>query len=301
MKKYYYGTNKKNNYFEGWYFKHVFNGQTIIFIPGISYTNNTKEAFIQVIVNDKSTFIPFSLDQFHAKKEELFIQIGGNLFTKRGIKICIHKCGLDIDGVIRYGKLNTLRYSIMGPLELIPLLECSHQVISMDHAIYGSLTVNGEELEVNRGRGYIESDHGNSFPENYIWSQCNHFKQPFTSVMVAVADVLLRKILFQGTIAVVLYKGKEYRFATYLNAKVRECTKNKIILTQNTMILKVHLCKNKAVKLSAPKNGSMIRTIHENVNSKVHYYFEVNHHVLLDEVCELASYESIIHSKHYLP
>ncbi|MDO5519312.1 MAG: tocopherol cyclase family protein [bacterium] len=301
MKKYYYGINKMNHYFEGWYFKQVFNGQTIVFIPGISYANETKEAFIQVIVNDISTFISFSIDEFYAKKDELFIQIGGNIFTKRGIKICIHKCGINIDGVIRFGKLNPLKYSIMGPLQWLPLLECSHNIISMDHSVYGHLTIDGKAIVISRGRGYIESDHGRSFPKNYIWSQCNQFTEPFTSIMVAVADVLIHKVMFQGTIAVILYKGIEYRFATYLNVKVKVCTKNKIVLTQNGMILKVHLCKNNHVKLMAPKNGSMARTIHENVNSKVHYYFEVNHRVLLDEICDVASYESVMDVNHFLP
>ena len=48
------GNRKKNNYFEGWYFKFVTKDLklTVSFIPGISINKKDPHAFIQVIIND---------------------------------------------------------------------------------------------------------------------------------------------------------------------------------------------------------------------------------------------------------
>lgn len=269
---------KRQNYFEGWYFKHVFGNEILVFIPGIQVRDGKEEAFIKVILNNQSTYIPYAIDQFYAKEDELFIQIGGNIFTRRGIKLCIHQKGIDIDGVIRYGKFNKVRYNIMGPLSFIPIIDSYHAIISMDHALYGSLQIKEKQYTVNEGRGYIESHHGKRLPNNYIWTQCNNFKEPFTSIMTAVADIVCHNILFQGVFAIVLYKGKEYRFATYLGAKVHKCTKNKIILTQKNMLLKISIAEQ-----------------------KIHYYFSLEDRVLIDETTTKGSVTSVMDVDHFLP
>lgn len=46
--------NKKNNYFEGWYFKNTNKEKGISFIPGININEKKKKAFIEVITNDSS-------------------------------------------------------------------------------------------------------------------------------------------------------------------------------------------------------------------------------------------------------
>lgn len=278
MKKYYFGSRKRQNYYESWYFKHVFGNETVIFIPGICYTEEKQEAYIRVIINNESTYIPYSLDQFYAKEDELFIQIGGNIFTKRGCRICIHKNGLSLDGVIRYGRLNGIRYNAMGPISLIPFNQCSYSVISMDHALYGVLQNNDHMYSLNEGRGFIAAGHGKKLPNNYIWTQCNNFKRPFTSIIVSVADVDLKNVMFEGVIAIVWYKGREYRFATYLGAKLHACTKNKIVITQNDMILKVYF-----------------------KDKKVHYFFAVNSHALINEKTVKAVTTSKMDANHFLP
>jgi tocopherol cyclase len=50
------GSNKKDRYFEGWYFKQVCeqHQQTISFIPGISLRKGDQHAFIQVIIAPQS-------------------------------------------------------------------------------------------------------------------------------------------------------------------------------------------------------------------------------------------------------
>lgn len=51
----FYGNKKKKNFFEGWYFKHQAEKETIAFIPGINIdSNGNKSAFIQIITNKNS-------------------------------------------------------------------------------------------------------------------------------------------------------------------------------------------------------------------------------------------------------
>ncbi len=288
---------KKTHYFEGWYIKNTAPEHTFTLIPGYSITEEKKEAFLQIILDDTSYFISYPSSMLKRKKDEFFVKLAGNLFTKRGFRLCIHTDELQIDGIVRFGKLNTLDYSIMGPLQAIPFLQCKHKVISMDHALYGSVTINGKTLEFGNGRGYIEGDEGSSFPELYTWSQCNQFKRPFTSVMVAVATIPVLERMFDGSIAAIIYKGKEYRFATYLGAKVQTFTRKKIVLTQNDMVLTATLKKSNPVHLDAPLNDAMIRSIEEHARCTVHYEFSVAGHLLINEECSSASFESSFYTK----
>lgn len=288
---------KKNHYFEGWYIKSTTAKHTLVLIPGLSITDGKREAFLQVILDETSYFIPYKASQYQSNKQEFLVRVGRNVFTTKGCSLQIHTDELSITGSLCYGRLNRLAYSFMGPLHFLPSLACRHEVISMDHALYGTLTVNGTEMNFKGGRGYIESDRGRSFPESYTWSQCNQFKKSFTTITGAVADVPIGSHSFSGTCAIILYKGKEYRLSTYLGAKIRLFTARRIILTQGNMILKISLLKAKPVKLAAPINGAMIRSIEEHPRCTVHYYFSVNNRVLIDETCEQASFESSFISK----
>ena len=60
----------------------------------------------------------------------------------------------------------------MGPFRFLPGMECSHGVISMGHALEGTLTLNGAVLDFAGGTGYVETDRGRSFPSAYLWTQC---------------------------------------------------------------------------------------------------------------------------------
>ena len=55
---------KNKNYFEGWYYKNISKGEGISFIPGINIENTNKKAFIQVITNESSYFIDYSINDF---------------------------------------------------------------------------------------------------------------------------------------------------------------------------------------------------------------------------------------------
>ena len=142
-------------------------------------------------------------------------------------------------------------------------MECRHGIISMRHTLFGEVVLNGKTIDFSGGLGYIEMDAGRSFPKSYIWVQSNDFKEP-CSVFASVATIPFLFFHFVGTIALVLYEGREYRFATYLGAKVLACTENQIVLKQGKQQLEIWLRPDAGLKLAAPDKGDMSRTILEN-------------------------------------
>lgn len=218
--KYYKGASRKRKYFEGWYFKHTSASASISFIPGINIDKaGTKHAFIQIITQNSSYNIIFPFDTFHAAKNVLNIQIEKNTFSSSGLKIDIETDELKCRGEINYGSFTPISYDIMGPFCIFPNMQCNHGIISLSHSLSGFLQINGELMSFDNGLGYIEKDWGSSFPERYLWVQCNDFNDKNLSIFASVAKIPIFKSHFTGCICVVYYHGKEYRFATYLSAK----------------------------------------------------------------------------------
>ncbi|WMJ90475.1 tocopherol cyclase family protein [Anaerocolumna sp. MB42-C2] len=264
----------KKSFFEGWYFKCQKGDQIISFIPSYSTDKNgISRVFLQIIMNDNSYIIPYKPEDFYLNRKYLFIRIGNNSFSRKGIKIDIHTEKITINGILYFGKMEPLPYTIMGYFHYFPGMECKHEIISMYHKIKGSLKYNKREYNFNSGSGYLEKDMGHSFPKSYTWIQCNHFPAEKCSVFISIAEIPYHGIHFKGCICAIHYKGKEYRFATYLGVKVLKSTCNEICLKQGKYLFKVKLYNNKrkntkynpefSHKLAAPVLGDMSKTIKE--------------------------------------
>jgi hypothetical protein len=104
-------------------------------------------------------------------------------------------------------------------------MECYHGVLSFDHALRGTLQIQGEPIAFDGGRGYMEKDWGVSFPSGYIWLQSNHFPDaPGSSLMASIAVIPWLGSTFPGFIIGWRHKGMLYRFATYTGAHVEDLT-----------------------------------------------------------------------------
>ena len=145
----YHGDKRIKSYFEGWYLKcQTKNGQSLALIPAIHIDGDgCKPASIQVITENQSWWLHFPGDLFHAEREHFLVQIGGNVFLKHGVELAIHEDGIDLVGKIRFGPFQPFRYSIMGPFEFLPKMECAHGVISMKHRLEGALLINDERID----------------------------------------------------------------------------------------------------------------------------------------------------------
>ncbi len=110
----------------------------------------------------------------------------------------------------------------MGPYSFAPFMECYHGVLSFDHDMNGTLIMNGESVNFDGGRGYIEKDWGRAFPRAWVWGQSNHFDHPGTSITISVATIPWLRTSFRGFIIGLWHDRKLYRFATYTGATDHE-------------------------------------------------------------------------------
>lgn len=287
------GDLKKKNYFEGWYYKQVSENQknVISFIPGISLFHGDYHSFIQYIFvsvdnNDKRTtktgYVRFKLEDFKFHQNPFRISIGENTFSESKVFINIKDKDCDIKADINLGILTPLKKSIicpniMGFFAYIPNMECYHGVISMNHEVSGKIKINNEEIDFNRGKGYIEKDWGTSFPKEYLWIQCNNFEDKGTSIFLSVADIPFGKKSFRGYIVNLLVHGKQYRFATYNNSKLEieeiNDKKIKISLENKDGFLKLEGRLTQPGGLLAPKKGEMNIPVKEELSGEVKLYF----------------------------
>ncbi|MFH0766900.1 MAG: tocopherol cyclase family protein, partial [Bacillota bacterium] len=223
------GNKKKNQYFEGWYYKLVSRDEkdTIAFIPGVSINQEDKHAFIQVFMSHQDDgdiqltthYLRFNFDEFSYSNKDFWIRIGKNYFSQDRIEIRLREQNLSITGIVFMNQLTPIHRSllspnIMGIFGYLNFMECYHGIISMSHDLKGKLSLNLKDISFTKGKGYIEKDWGKSFPRAYVWLQTNHFENPKTSFMFSYADIPFLGLHFKGLIANLIYQGKEYRFAT---------------------------------------------------------------------------------------
>ena len=95
-----------------------------------------------------------------------------------------------------------------------------HGVLSFDHSLQGTITLNGKEMDFSGGRGYIEKDWGKNFPQAWVWFQSNHFKNISACITGSVAIIPWVGNSFKGFIVGFWLNGKLYRFTTYRNSKI---------------------------------------------------------------------------------
>lgn len=151
-----------------------------------------------------------------------------------------------------------------------------------------NVDINGQEYSFQNALGYWEGDRGKSFPKRYIWTQCCF---PEGSLMLSVADIPMAGSYFTGIIGFVLWKGKEYRIDTYLGARVVQIQNKIVRIIQGSLELEVRLLKVSSRPLKAPKDGDMMRTIHESAACRVYYRFCVRTGTLFCFETDRASFE----------
>lgn len=272
------------DFFEGWYYKHQKGDKILALIPG-----RTKDAaFIQVVTGEHAYHIPYPVKDFH--KNDI-VYISGNTFSSKGIRLNIHTDVLHITGELTYTGLTPISSDIMGPFRFLPM-ECRHTIISMNHSLQGRLVCNGQEMDFDEGKGYIEGDRGYSFPEKYAWVQCNAF-QSDCSIMVSIARIPFCGLRFWGCICIIWLGGREYRLATYQRAQVVCLQKGRLELKQGKYRLIAEMPDTLGHGLHAPDKGVMRRTIHEVPACRVRFRFYEGETVLLDEIGEYASFEFV--------
>jgi tocopherol cyclase len=269
----YQGGSVSRRYFEGWYFKQVDAAEQHIVsvIPGVAYSadGTSSHSFVQVVpsTGDAAHYFAYPADAFRSEPDEPFtIHVGPSTFSCSGMVLDLKDGAHEVHGDVRFGPLTpwpvtALSPGIMGWYRFVPRMETYHGVLSMDHAVSGSLVIDGDRIDLDGGRGYIEKDWGRSFPSSWIWAQTNHFERPGVSLMLSVAKIPWMTGAFVGSIAGLYLDGDLHRFATYTGAKITciETGDNeaRVTLADRREELDVHVRGCKALLLKAPVLGSM--------------------------------------------
>lgn len=227
----YHGRGKRPPFFEGWYFKLVDAGETHRYavIPGvfIGREPGASHAFVQTLdgATGATAYHRYPFDAFQAARDEFDIRIGPNHFRADRIALDIDRPEGRMAGELRFAggapwPVALTAPGIMGPYAFAPLMECYHGVLSFDHSIAGSLSINGAAYDFTGGRGYIEKDWGQAFPKAWIWMQSNHFGAAAAGACLtaSVAIIPWLRGAFPGFIVGLRCGGQLYRFATYTGA-----------------------------------------------------------------------------------
>ena len=233
---------KMRKKFCGWYFKCQSETQTLAVIPA----THGKQSSIQIITDGGA----WNYDG----------DTSGCIFGSDGIKLNINSNVLSAVGELKFDRLTPIKYDIMGPFKYVPFMECRHCVSSMRHRVDGEISINGSAYVFSDADGYIEGDRGYSFPSEYVWTQC-FFEG--SSLILSVADIPFAGRHFTGIICVIMWRGKEYRLATYLGAKAIRISDGEVAIRQGKYIFSARLIEKQSHGLKAPVSGDMLRTIHE--------------------------------------
>lgn len=269
----------KEKYFEGWYFKCATEKETLAVIVG-STQGIQPTAFIQVLSSKdlKSYYMTYDIASYFYRKAPFHIQIEENVFTSTYMKLSIREETLILEGNIKFKSLTPLpckvwKRGLMGPFAYLPFMECYHDVLSMHHTVEGKICLNDTVYNLNGGIGYIERDWGNSFPSDYIWIQCNHFRQESLSFMLAIAKIPFLGASFTGILCVLSIKGKTRLFTTYMGTSLQSFKDQEnalyVTLKQGKESIQVKVNKKEGSILKAPNKGAMLREINEALGSSM--------------------------------
>lgn len=312
--EYFQGQKKKNNYFEGWYYKFVSQDEltTLAFIPGLALNQDDKHAFIQVFISRtidntidlKTYYFRYNVEDFRFNQQEYEIAIGDNIFTDSLVSIKLENNEINLQGILNINNLTPIKSSIlvpniMGFFGYFNFMECYHGVISMSHTIDGIIEINHEQVRFDNGKGYIEKDWGKSFPKAYVWLQSNHFNNSNTSLMFSYATIPFLGMSFKGLISNFIYQNKEYRFATYNGTKIESKNINnnlvEFLLIKGKYKLKIKAVSNHQIDLASPRNGKMIEQIKEGLSGTISVAFYIKNHLVYEDIGKHAGIEIMMH------
>lgn len=268
----YQGGNMNHRYFEGWYFKQVDakRHRALAVIPGVSFSadGDSRHAFIQIISNDGIThYFTYPIDAFSFDRGKAFgIRIGDNAFSETDMTLRLQDDRIEIHGDMSFGRwtpwpVTTFSPGIMGWYRFVPRMETYHGVLSMDHAVSGSIAINGESIDLDGSRGYVEKDWGRSFPSSWVWAQSNHFEHEGASFVVSVAKIPWMGKSFVGTIAGLRLDGELHRFTTYTGTQLAllktKANEAHLILRDSRKELEIRIQGGETAALKAPTLGAM--------------------------------------------
>jgi tocopherol cyclase len=291
----YHGFDKKPPFFEGWYYKLVSADESckVAIIPGVILGQDA-HAFVQVLdgVDGTTAYHTFPFQHFRADERRFAIEIDENRFDGNRLALAIERPEGQLSSQIQLGPLSPwpvtwLSPGVMGWYAWVPRMECYHGVLSFDHSLKGTLTLNGKRMDFSGGHGYIEKDWGQAFPAAWIWFQSNHFGGVPACITASVAIIPWVGHAFRGFIVGLWLKGKLYRFTTYNRSRTEslQIFDDHVhwVLVNRQHRLFLTACRVQGGLLRGPTRLDMGKRVLETLNATVQVRLETLQGVLLFE------------------
>jgi hypothetical protein len=231
------------------------------------------------------------------------LQLGNNFFSLNKVSLNFQNERVKVYGDIAANDLKPwpvtlLERGCMGWYGYLPTMECFHGILSMDHRLDGSLVINDNDINFNKGRGYIEKDWGRNFPKDWIWAQSNYFGNSKISVSVSLATIPWKNYEFSGFIIGIQHDDKLYRFTTYNFSKI-------VKIELNNQNLKWHLKKGafeleleissgkKSGLLYAPDKIDMVPKVQEYLDGSISIVLKKNNNLIINQSTNRAAVEIV--------
>ncbi|TVR59944.1 MAG: hypothetical protein EA426_06350 [Spirochaetaceae bacterium] len=294
---YFQGGRRRKRYFEGWYYKVVFETCSYAFIPGVSYAENDAHAFVQVLDGSRGTsqYHRFEIEEFSSTRDEFGVTIGRNVFALDRFSIDLPSLSADfsVTEPILWKSRSFFSPGTMGWYSFVPFMQCKHGIIVLDAGVDG--TINGEPM--SGGRFYLEKDYGVSFPRAWVWIQSNNFDRPACSFSCSIATIPFAGGGFTGFLCGVLIDGELYRFTTYTGAHVRAITISSreldVLIKSGDLALHVRVERRDGADLASPDVGAMKGRVNETLESRVHVTVTQKGRAIFEGVGENAGLEVV--------
>lgn len=222
--------NKKTDtkpWYEWWYFKTI-NPKTnraYFFVYGVVNpwdNNNTMKGTRSYVsfgdFSNKELFeSTFDVKEFESSYEKTFVKVGENTMTDTKLEGTITDNGKTVSWNIDVKKV--LSFNAMGIWTKIPgPINIYWYPAQASAVMNGTITIDGETIELKNAKAYQDRNWGNSFPKWWSWIVSNNFKNNPDTVLVSGGG--LPKILGHepvGGMSIGFYhKGKLYRFSPHL-------------------------------------------------------------------------------------
>lgn len=273
------GSLKKNNYFEGWYYKLVDTSQnlSLCLIPGVALDGDP-HGFIQYAdtITGESGYIRFPISDLNFSSEALNLQLGPHTLTDQKIVLKSDKnlpLGIDITLSEQvYYPVTALHPGIMGPFRFAPFMECYHGIHVVTSKAQGSVTIKGETYQLDDAKLYIEKDWGRSFPKEWIWLEASSFEEDDVHMMLSIANIPWIGKSFNGHLGYVWLGNIKIGLGTYRNSYFT-LDEEGDLLTITVGKGKYHIVitakQRMPIDLIAPSLGNMTRHMKEDLNGLI--------------------------------
>lgn len=281
----YHGNNKRTNFFEGWYYKLVDSSKKNVyaFIPGIFLGKNASQShsFIQILTASTASYnyLKYSTESFNSLKNKFQISVGENSFFLNGLSLNIKDINLNISGKITFKNVlkwpdSLINPGSMGYYNYLKFMQCFSQVCAIDMDLSGVLNINGQCIDFNGGKGYIEKNWGKSFPHSWIWVQCNNFNNTRAALSCSIGHIPFLFGSFRGFLIGFRVNDSFIKFTTLNKSILNISRKNNDVLIEvenNEYKLKIKTYTNKRdfILCNGPRDDKMIPLVEENLLANI--------------------------------